>query len=150
MQLNRSTDLGLRVLLYVAQAQSQRRRITTREIVVAYRVSHEHLRKVVHRLASEGLLVTERGRAGGIRLGGPAASIRVGEVVARLEPDLAIVDCATQRCILRGPCSLKAALTDAAKAFVAVLDRYTLADLVGEPAMRPRLLRLVNAGRRWV
>ncbi|MFN3565027.1 MAG: Rrf2 family transcriptional regulator [Burkholderiaceae bacterium] len=153
MQLTRFTDLGLRALMYVAQNETRATPVRREELARFYRVSAEHLRKVVHRLSGEGLLATVPGRGGGMRLGRAAHTIRLGTVIARLEPDLAIVDCAAQRCVLRGPCALKTALDEAARAFVAALDRYSLADVIEQPAMRAQVLRLVRqrgaaAGKR--
>lgn len=147
MQVTRFTDLGLRVLLYVAHVEQRSAPVTRQELARFYHVSAEHLRKVVHRLAKAGLLATVPGRGGGIRLGRAAHTIRLGTVVALLETDLAIVDCMAQQCILRGPCSLKTALDEAARAFIAALDRYSLADVLAQPAMQAQVLRLV-AGRR--
>lgn len=147
MQLTRFTDLGLRVLMYVAHAEGRAAPVTRPELARFYRVSAEHLRKVVHRLASEGVLATVPGRGGGIRLGRAAHTIRLGTVVTLLEPDFAIVDCAALQCVLRGPCSLKTALDEAARAFVAALDRYSLADVLAQPAMRAQVLRLVRERR---
>ncbi|GAB4478507.1 MAG: Rrf2 family transcriptional regulator [Burkholderiaceae bacterium] len=147
MQLTRFTDLGLRVLMYVAHAESRSTPVTRPELARFYRVSAEHLRKVIHRLAAAGLLATVAGRGGGMRLGRAARTIRLGTVVAVLEPDLAIVDCAKLQCVLRGPCSLKTALDEAARAFVAALDRYSLADVLAQPAMKAQVLRLVRERR---
>lgn len=147
MQLSRFTDLSLRVLLYLAQKPPGHPRVTMREIARFYRVSHEHLRKVVHRLAMEGYLATTQGRRGGVRLGRSASEINIGEVVECMERDLSIVDCAAQQCVLKGPCTLKHALSIAGAAFVEELRRVTLADLVADRAFALRFvtLRLVRA-----
>ncbi len=147
MQLSRFTDLSLRVLLYLAQKPAEPSRVTMREVARFYRVSHEHLRKVVHLLAKEGFLVTAQGRHGGIALGRAPTRINVGDVVARMERDLSIIDCEAQSCVLRGPCTLKLALSTAADAFVAALRGYTLADLVADRPFATRFatLRIVQA-----
>jgi Rrf2 family nitric oxide-sensitive transcriptional repressor len=147
VQLSRFTDLSLRVLLYLAQKPSGHPRVTMREIARFYHVSHEHLRKVVHRLAQDGYLATTQGRHGGIRLGRPAARINVGEVVESMERDLSIVDCVAERCVLDGSCTLKRALSVACEAFVEALRAFTLADLVADRSLARRFatLRIVEA-----
>ncbi|MDP1690945.1 MAG: Rrf2 family transcriptional regulator [Burkholderiaceae bacterium] len=147
MQLTRFVDLALRVLLYVAHLHTREEPVTRRELAAYYGVSQEHLRKVIHRLAQEGLLTTSRGRHGGLRLARPAARIRLGEAVECMAGKLNIVDCTAQQCILRGPCSLKGALNNAARAFVETLDTYTLEDLLVERAMQSRMtnIKLVRA-----
>jgi len=71
-------------------------------------------------------------------------SIGLGEVVRRTEPDMAIVSCfkpVDEPCAIRPCCVLKNAFEKARDAFIAVLDDYTLKDLV-EP--RGRLIRLLE------
>lgn len=134
MQLTRLTDYGLRVLLFLGR---QRGRVCTmREIADYHGISHEHLRKVVHKLAILGYLHTTQGRNGGIVLGRDPAAIRIGDVVVALEADLQIVDCQALECVLQRGCSLKAALNEAKRAFIATLNDVTLADLLNDPEMR--------------
>ena len=134
MQLTRFTDYSLRVLLFVGR---QRDRVCTMgEIAAYYRISAEHLRKVVHRLATLGYLNSSRGRGGGLVLGRAPATIRIGDVVVAMEEDLSIVDCRALNCALVPGCSLKTALDRASAAFVAELNQVTLADLLGNAGMR--------------
>ena len=130
MELTYHTDYGLRVLMYAGAHDG--RRVTMREISVAYGISLEHLRKVVHRLAQNGFLATTKGRAGGLVLGRSAEEIRVGEVVLALEESMAIVDCGRQPCPLCGCCSLKTVFDSARKAFLDQLNTFTLQDLIGD------------------
>jgi Rrf2 family nitric oxide-sensitive transcriptional repressor len=93
------------------------------------------LTKVVHRLGQAGDIETLRGRGGGLRLARPAQDIRVGDVVRRTE-DMCLVPCADGgTCLLMPSCVLKHALDEASAAFLAVLDRYTLADLAATPLL---------------
>jgi len=97
--------------------------------------------KVAHQLGVAGYVETVRGRGGGLRLAKPVEAIGLGEVVRHTEPDMAIVQCLkplNAPCTIRPCCVLRRALEQAHDAFMAVLDGYTLSDLV-----RPRG-RLVN------
>ena len=99
-------------------------------------MSEDHLAKVVGRLAALGYVDTQRGRAGGVRLARPAADIRIGDVVRETEDNLCLVECfnpETNRCPIAPACGLAGALDLALRAFMAVLDAVTLADLVREP-----------------
>ena len=58
----------------------------------------------------------------------PASEISVGEVVRCTEGQFDLVDCAS--CVIAPACALPAALHEARSAFMAVLDGYSLADLV--------------------
>ena len=129
MRLTGFTDYTLRTPIYLALQPD--RLSTIAELSRAYGISANHLMKVVHHLAVSGDIVTTRGRRGGMRLARPASAINVGQVVRRTEPDLALAPCFdTERgCVIQGRCVLEHALGDALGAFLAVLDRYTLADL---------------------
>jgi len=143
MQLTRYSDYALRVLIYLAVDPDQL--ATIEEIAERYGVSKAHLMKVVHQLGLAGYVATVRGRKGGLRLGRAPEEIRVGDVVRATEANLALVECfeATSRCRIEPACGLRPVLDEALAAFLAVLDRYTLADLVAR--RRKPLARLLQA-----
>lgn len=126
MRLKSYTDYALRVLMHLVARPD--RLASIGEIARTYRISHNHLMKVVHELRKEGFLDAVRGRSGGVRLARPAAEIRVGQVVRCTEGSFDLVDCGS--CIIAPACALTAALHEARSAFMAVLDGYSLADLV--------------------
>ncbi|HAP09982.1 MAG TPA: BadM/Rrf2 family transcriptional regulator, partial [Afipia sp.] len=57
------------------------------------------------------------------------------DVVRTTEPDFALVECFSpeNRCLITPRCRLRGVLNEALAAFIATLDRYTLADLVLRP-----------------
>jgi Rrf2 family nitric oxide-sensitive transcriptional repressor len=129
MRLTAYTDYAPRVLIRFAL---QPERLTTiADIAKGYRISENHLMKVVHQLGVAGVIDTVRGRNGGLRLRKSPAAISVGQVVRLMEPDMDIVPCFNDSslCVIEPACLLKGALTEARDAFFAALDRYTLADL---------------------
>ena len=131
MRLNVQTDYALRLLSHLAANDD--RLVTIAEVAERYRISKNHLMKVAHMLGQHDLIETMRGRAGGLRLSKPARSIGVGEVVRSMENDFALVECMAPDegdCLIRRACRLKGILQEAADAFLAVLDQYTLDDLV--------------------
>lgn len=130
MQLTRFTDIGLRVLMYLAIGRNNPVPATIPEIAERFELSRNHLVKVVHFMAQHGLVRTTRGKGGGLRLGQPASQMTVGEIVRLLEPSHDLIDCETQPCALRSGCRLKGALRRAEAAFYAVLDKLSLADMV--------------------
>ena len=146
MRLTLYTDYALRSLIYLGLNESRQASIA--EISRAYGISENHLIKVIHRLGQLGLVKTSRGRGGGLRLAQPAEKIVIGDVVRQTEEDLALVECfATGACMITRACRLKGILGEALAAFLAVLDRYTLADLLGqgEGLETARLLGLVQS-----
>jgi len=134
MRLTLSTDYALRTLIY-AGAKGERLS-TIAEIAECYGISKAHLMKVVNRLGQQGYVDTVRGKGGGIRLARPPAQIGVGTIVRDTEEDLAVMGCLAETgfCRLEGCCELRRALHDATLAFLKVLDRYTLADLLAPGA----------------
>jgi len=135
MRLTVHTDYALRTLLYLGLHGERLGSI--RAIAQAYDISENHLTKVVHRLGRGGFVNTVRGRGGGIRLARPPAAIRIGDVVRRTEEDMALVECfgSANTCRITAACRLRGAFDEALRAFLAVLDGYTLADLLGAPEM---------------
>ena len=139
MRLTRYTDYALRVLTYLG-AQPDRV-CSVAEIARAYGISQNHLMKVAHDLGKAGYIEGVRGRTGGIRLSKPADRINVGAVVRRMEDGFALVEC--DACAIAPACDLTRILDEAMAAFMAVLDRYTLADLLKR---QTKLLRLLGVG----
>lgn len=130
MELLRYTDYTLRVLIYLA-ARSDRR-ATIADIAADFQVSHNHLTKIVHRLAGGGYLSTSRGKGGGMVLAREPEAISVGEVVRFAEGTLDMVECLQPRCPIVGGCRLREVFGEARDAFLATLDRYSVGDLVGD------------------
>lgn len=132
MQLNLSTDIALRTLIYLGQKEAA---ATINEISQAFHISKTHLMKVVMALVSEGLVISERGRNGGIRLAHDASTIRIGEVVQTMEKNLALVYCmrddaTDDDCPLMPQCKLRKLFFRAQKSFLVSLNENTLADLL--------------------
>jgi Rrf2 family nitric oxide-sensitive transcriptional repressor len=128
MKLTLYTDYALRALMHLAAKPERLASIS--EISSTYRISHNHLTKVVHDLRKAGFIDAVRGRSGGVRLAQPASEITVGAVVRHTEGGFDLVDCSS--CVIAPACALTAALHRALAAFMDVLDGYSLADLVEE------------------
>lgn len=127
MRLTRYTDYAMRVLLYLG-AQPADRLSPIAEIARSYDISQNHLMKVVNDLVNAGYLEGVRGRFGGVRLARSAAEINIGEVIRHTEEGFDLADCG--HCLIAPACGLTGALNKALAAFMAVLDTYTLADLL--------------------
>ena len=116
---------------------------TIGDIADRYGISRNHLVVVVHRLGKQGFLRTSRGRGGGLQLAKPSGAITVGEVVRAFEP-LSLVECLQTdggQCLINGSCRLTMVFQEALDAWLAVLDRTTLADLAARNRTLVQLLR---------
>ncbi|MET0785814.1 MAG: Rrf2 family transcriptional regulator [Paenisporosarcina sp.] len=132
MRLTMYTDFSLRVLMYVG-SKERSQLSTIQEISTAYGISKNHLMKVTYELGKYGFIETVRGRGGGIRLAHDPVNINVGEVVKKMEEDFHLVECfncASNRCVITPVCKLRNVLHQALTAYLAVLDAYTLEDLL--------------------
>jgi len=134
MRLTSFTDYGLRVLMRMAGDPGHA--FTAAELAADFGVSRNHLAKVISALAAAGLLKTRRGGGGGAMLARAPEDIRLGDVVALLEADQALVECfaaSGNTCTLTPHCRLKARLAHAETAFLTDLNRSTLADCAYRP-----------------
>lgn len=148
MRLTVYSDYALRMLMYLALKED--RLSTIAEIAESYDISANHLMKVAHQLGVAGYVETVRGRGGGLRLAKPATAIGIADVVRQTEPDMAIASCfkpLETPCAIGPCCVLRHALEKARDAFLAVLEGYSLADLVQPRARLTGLLGIPKPGR---
>jgi Rrf2 family transcriptional regulator, nitric oxide-sensitive transcriptional repressor len=140
VRLLASTDFALRILMRLAADPGRLR--TTEALAQAIGVPRNHVHKIVQDLAEAGLVRTLRGARGGVLLARPAAEIALGAVVRRLEAGQALVECFRAdggACCLAPDCRLRGLLRGAREAFLAELDRATLADCLA-PATASQLV----------
>jgi Rrf2 family transcriptional regulator, nitric oxide-sensitive transcriptional repressor len=147
MHLTRYSDYSLRVLIFLGSKGEAL--ATIPEIAGAYGISRGHLMKVVHLLGQLGYVETLRGRGGGLRLGMAPENIRIGQVLRQTEESFELVDCfaegssSAHGCKISPACKLRGVLSEALRAFMHVLDQYTLADIIaGRAAPLRRLLQI--------
>jgi Rrf2 family nitric oxide-sensitive transcriptional repressor len=146
MRLTQFSDYGLRIVIMLGSAPD--RLVSVKEVAATYGISYHHLTKVANLLTALGVVEAVRGRNGGLRLAREAADINVGWLVRRTEADLTLVECfddETNSCPISPECRLRHALEHALRAFLEVLDGYTVADLVRSSRQRERLVQLWRA-----
>ena len=130
MKLTQYSDLGLRMLMYLALRYGNTSTIT--EVSVRFGVSKNHMVKISHQLTKSGLIESIRGRKGGVRLARPPENITVKEALYATEDNFDLVECfgPDNHCIITDVCKLSGVLNNARKAFFDVLRQVSLADLV--------------------
>lgn len=138
MKLNRSTDMALRIAMLTGASEE---RTTVDELAAQLALPRSHVAKVVQRLHRLGVLVTIRGRSGGVVFAEGAGDLTVGQVVRAFEGEDEVVSCEQPACPLRAACRLRVELRRAQHAFLAVLDGFRLGDLAAGP-VGPVLLAL--------
>ena len=144
MRLTTFSDYALRVLMFLAVRDD--RKSTIGEISERYGISKNHLMKVVSLLTRQGFVLSTRGPGGGLFLARRAEEIVIGDVIRKTEDDLALVECfrSGNACTISNHCKLGPVLGQALKAFVAVLDGVTLADIVSNRGQLRTSLNLVE------
>lgn len=136
MRMTLHTDYALRMLIYLATRPEGV--CTVNDVAEAYQLPRNHLLKVAQTLRDLGFVETTRGRAGGIRLAKSPEAIGVGALVRATEEEFSLAECMQAQgrpCAISPACNLKGMLHEALAAFLAVLDKYTLADLVENRAI---------------
>lgn len=136
MRINAFSDVCLRIaMLLAAHAERQ---LTTREAAEAIGVPYNQVSKAVLRLGQLGLVDVARGRSGGVRINEAGLSAGVGSLLHRLEDREDVAACTREDgldCPLVAGCRLRGAFRNAQDAFFAELDRSTVRDLAGSPAL---------------
>lgn len=128
MQLTQHTDYALRVLIYLTRVSD--RWVTVDELAVFFRLSKNHLVKIVHKLGLKGYVQTQRGKGGGIRLARSAGEIYIGDVVRSVEGHFYIAECFNPlkqgQCAVQPTCGLTGLFSKATRHFMQVLDEANL------------------------
>lgn len=151
MQLTKQTNYAIRTLVYCAANAPAQSRVS--EIAHAYEISELSLFKFIKPLVDNGLLLTVRGRNGGIKLAKPAEEISMGKVVLLTEESFALAECFGNDdadCPLVGNCDMNLVLHEALSAFLAVLDKYTIADLARRDVQLRNLLGLTELHKEQI
>ena len=131
MKLTQYSDLGLRLMMYLALRKGES--VTIQEVSDRFGVSKNHMVKISHQLTQSGLIESTRGRNGGVRLSRPPEKINVEEAVRATEDNFDLVECFNalqNRCVISDVCRLSGVFDTALSAFFEVLREITLADLV--------------------
>lgn len=129
MQLTQFSDIGLRLLMYLAKERSVGPAITLAEVASQFNIPRNHLAKVAAKLVKNGWIDSIRGRSGGLRLAIEPSEINLGQVLRVLEGHTEVIDCNKLQCRLKTVCNLRSLLANAYAAFFNVLDQHSLADV---------------------
>lgn len=133
MKITAKSRYALRILLEVALHGDDGPR-TIKEIAAAQTLSEKFISRIVVLLRRAGLLLTERGVKGGLRLARHAEKITLLDVVEATDGPLAIVHCLARpgACRRQGRCAAETAWGGVNEALSDALRRTTLADVVAD------------------
>jgi Rrf2 family protein len=137
MKLSKRGEYALRSLINLGiAAKVGRKLVRVTELAKAEDLPIKFLEQVIQQLREAGFVESVRGKHGGYRLAKPADAIRIGEIVRLIDGPLAPIGCVSQtayapcNCPDEAHCGLRMLMLDVRNAIAAILDRYTLADVV--------------------
>jgi len=137
MKLSKRGEYALRSLINLGiAAKVGRSLVRVTELAKAEDLPVKFLEQVMQQLRESGYVESERGKHGGYRLARPASEIHIGQIVRLIDGPLAPIGCVSQtayepcNCPDQEHCGLRMLMLDVRNAIAAILDRYTLADVV--------------------
>ena len=137
MKLSKRGEYALRSLINLGIAtEVGRSLVRVTELSQAEGIPIKFLEQVMQQLREAGFVQSVRGKYGGYRLAKPATKITIGSVVRLIDGPLAPIGCVSQtayepcNCPDEAHCGLRMLMLDVRNAIAAILDRYTLADVV--------------------
>ncbi|EOR21124.1 MULTISPECIES: Rrf2 family transcriptional regulator [Clostridium] len=131
MYLSKFTDYSFRALVYLAENRDKL--CTVEELAKKLEISEHHLKKIIHKLAKTDLIISMKGRTGGLKLGLDPQNINLGEVILVTEDNLNIAQCFNKDdcCpFINSGCKLKGIMQNSLSAFLNEFSQYTLQDLL--------------------
>ena len=131
MYLSKFTDYSFRALVYLAENRDKL--CTVEELAKNLEISEHHLKKIIHKLAKTDLIISLKGRTGGLKLGLDPQDINLGEVIKITEDNLNIAQCFNKEyfCPYMGSeCKIKGIMQDSLDAFLYEFSKYTLNDIL--------------------
>ena len=138
MKLSRRGEYGLRALISLGVASEIKRElIQVSEIAEHEQLPIKFLEQIMQEMKDGGFVASVRGKYGGYKLAKPMKDIPIGAVVRLIDGPLAPIGCvshsAYEKCTCPDEthCGLRMLMLDVRNAIAGILDRYTLADVVG-------------------
>lgn len=131
MQITRQAEYAIKIMLELAKNQGKEV-LSSKLIADRQGIPEDFLKKTVHLLALQGLVITQRGVQGGVRLGKPADEITIADIIAAVEGPLAINICLDSgyECPNKSTCPVRRVLARGQAALLRELSRETLSDLL--------------------
>ncbi len=129
IRLNRLTDYGVVVMSQMAARDDLR---SAQQISDSTSIPLPTVSKILNALSHAGLVLAQRGAAGGYRLIRPAGEIAVSEIIQALEGPIALTACvegAETHCDVERLCPMSGGWNKVNTAIRDALETVTLADM---------------------
>ncbi len=128
MNITKATDYAFRLLTFLAAQGGEG---STRDMADEIDVPFNHLSKLVQRLSNAGILITRKGKGGGIKLSKSASKITLAEVYEAIEGPVCLNDCLFHRksCKFSKKCKVRKCLGQIQKKIRDMLSEQNIMDL---------------------
>ena len=138
MKLSKRGEYALRALIDLGLLhETGEPLVQIRSLAEKEKLPEKFLEQILVQLKGAGYLDSKRGKKGGYFLRKPMDEIMLGDVVRLIDGPLAPIRCVSQTayqpCTCPDPehCGLRILMDDVRSAISAILDRHSLADIVG-------------------
>ncbi len=130
VEITKKSEYAVSALIELAQHPGEY--ISSKTIAGRQDIPVNFLPQIIALLGAQGWVQGVRGPGGGVRLEVDAKSITLRDVIELIEGPIAISKCLTAEltCSREGQCPMHSVWEEAQAAFVDVLQRRTIADLV--------------------
>jgi len=140
MMISKKTKYALKALFYLAE-QPSGQPVLIADLAQAGNIPKKFLEFILLTLRKGGVLQSKIGKGGGYSLAQEPTKITIGTIIRTLEGDLAPVPCLSEtnyarcdECDDEVTCGIRLVMIDVNQSLAQVLDRLTLADMVGRSA----------------
>jgi Rrf2 family protein len=139
MQLTLTGEYAIRAMIHLAQ-KNNGNVFNIAEISSTNQIPEKFLRKIIPQLSSAGLIQTQRGIGGGIKLARPADEITPLEIIIAVEGEMALNKCLIDKsfCSNERWCTVHTLWCDAQKQLKEILSSKSIAKLAKESTSRKK------------
>jgi Rrf2 family protein len=137
MTLTKKGEYALRAMIQLGLAKALGKGVVpVSELAESNHLPLKFVERILLELREAGYIETQRGKMGGYAVAKPLEKIRMGELVRLIDGRLAPIACASEteyaRCTCPDEehCGLRMLMIDVRNATSAILDKYTLGDVV--------------------
>ncbi len=130
MKLSKASDYAL-VLLSRLADESEGKWISAREVAETIGIPQSFLGNIIHQLVQAGILISQRGSHGGVKLSRSPGEITIGQVLEATADRMNLVECMDQpgACPIEGNCDVRAFWSITHELVLAALKHITLKDI---------------------
>lgn len=144
MQLTLTGEYAIRAMIHLASGKNESI-FHISEISDINNIPEKFLRKIIPQLSSAGLIQTQRGIGGGIKLRRPALEITPLQIIEAVEGKMALNKCLIDKafCSDERWCTVHTLWCDAQKKLRIILASKSIAELALENEERKKKLKLI-------